>query len=81
MSDLSRGDRARRGGRRPGWALLTVLLVLAIAASTALVFTNEVELLRLAVLLSLWAAVVGAFGSEDGLQPAVGPRDLGPSRI
>ena len=63
MSDLSRGDRARRGGRRPGWALLTVLLVLAIAASTALVFTNEVELLRLAVLLSLWAAVVGAFVS------------------
>ena len=34
----------RRGGRRPGWLLLTVLLVLAIAASSALVFTNRVEL-------------------------------------
>ncbi len=63
MSEQFRGDRARRGGRRPGWALLTVLLVLAIAASCALVFTSRVELLRLAVILSLWAAVVGAFVS------------------
>ncbi|RWA21453.1 hypothetical protein MBRU_14665 [Mycolicibacterium brumae DSM 44177] len=43
--------------------LLTVLLVLAIVASTALVFTNRVELLKLAVVLSLWAAVMGAFVS------------------
>ncbi|MBI3212832.1 MAG: hypothetical protein HYZ38_03360 [Mycobacterium sp.] len=63
MTVPSSGDRIRRGGRRPGWALLTVLLVLAIAASTALVFTNRVELLKLAVILSLWAAVVGAFVS------------------
>lgn len=63
MSEQFRGDRVRRGGRRPGWALLTVLLVLAIAASCALVFTSRIELLRLAVILSLWAAVVGAFVS------------------
>jgi hypothetical protein len=63
MTVLSRGARARRGGRRPGWLLLTVLLVLAIAASSALVFTNRVELLKLAVILALWAAVVAAFVS------------------
>jgi hypothetical protein len=43
--------------------LLTVLLVLAILSSSALVFTNRVELLKLAVILSLWAAVVAAFVS------------------
>lgn len=43
--------------------LLTVLLVLAILASSALVFTNRVELLKLAVILALWAAVVAAFVS------------------
>ncbi len=63
MTVLSRGGRNRRGGRRPGWLLLTVMLVLAIAASSALVFTNRVELLKLAVILSLWAAVVAAFVS------------------
>ncbi len=63
MSDLSRGTRARRGGRRPSWLLLTVLLVLAIGASSALVFSSRVELLKLAVILALWAAVVAAFVS------------------
>jgi hypothetical protein len=63
MADLSRGTRSRRAVRRPGWLLLTVLLVLAIGASSALVFTNKVELLKLAVILSLWAAVVAAFVS------------------
>ena len=63
MTDLSRGARVRRGGRRPGWLLLTALLVLAIGASSALVFTDQVELLKLAVILALWAAVVAAFVS------------------
>jgi len=63
MTDLSRGARARRGGRRPGWVLLTALLVLAIGASSALVFTDRAELLKLAVILALWAAVVAAFVS------------------
>ncbi len=63
MTDLPRGARVRRGGRRPGWVLLTALLVLAIGASSALVFTNRVELLKLAVILALWAAVVAAFVS------------------
>ncbi|MBO0865832.1 MAG: hypothetical protein J2P16_12260, partial [Mycobacterium sp.] len=38
-------------------------LVLAIGASAALVFTNRAELLKLAVILALWAAVVAAFVS------------------
>jgi hypothetical protein len=63
MTVLTRGARSRRGGRRPGWLLLTVLLVLAIGASSALVFTSRVELLKLAVILALWAAVVAAFVS------------------
>ncbi|KUI33079.1 hypothetical protein AU196_12300 [Mycobacterium sp. IS-1742] len=63
MTVLPRGPRARRGNRRPGWMLLTVLLVLAILASSALVFTNRVELLKLAVILALWAAVAAAFVS------------------
>ena len=63
MTVLSRGARVRRGGRRPGWLLLTALLVLAIGASSALVFTNRAELLKLAVILALWAAVVAAFVS------------------
>ncbi|MGX9788433.1 DUF6779 domain-containing protein [Mycobacterium sp. MMS18-G62] len=63
MTDLTRSARSRRGGRRPGWALMTVLLVLAIGASSALVFTSRVELLKLAVILALWAAVVAAFVS------------------
>src|SRR3954470_24306985 len=63
MTDLNRGNRAPRGGRRPRWLLMTVLLVLAIVASSALVFTNKVELLKLAVIVALWAAVVAAFVS------------------
>lgn len=63
MTVLSRGARVRRGGRRPGWPLLTTLLVLAIGASCALVFTNRVELLKLAVILALWAAAAAAFVS------------------
>ncbi|MGK2879335.1 MAG: DUF6779 domain-containing protein, partial [Mycobacterium sp.] len=63
MTVLSRGARPRRGSRRPGWLLLTVLLVLAILASSALVLTDRVELLKLAVILALWAAVVAAFVS------------------
>jgi hypothetical protein len=63
MTVLSRGARVRRGGRRPGWVLLTALLALAMGASSALVFTNRVELLKLAVILALWAAVAGAFVS------------------
>src|SRR4051795_8759820 len=61
MTEPTRGARARRGNRRPGSLLLTALLVLAIVASSALVFTNKVELLKLAVIVALWAAVVAAF--------------------
>ncbi|MGI9125360.1 MAG: DUF6779 domain-containing protein [Mycobacterium sp.] len=61
MTVQSRGSRTRRGDRGPGWPALTALLVLAILASATLVFTNRVELLRLAVILALWAAVVAAF--------------------
>ncbi|MEI7715474.1 MAG: DUF6779 domain-containing protein [Mycobacterium sp.] len=63
MTVLPRGARGRRGRRRPGWVFLSALLILAIGASSALVFTNQVELLKLAVILALWAAVAGAFVS------------------
>jgi hypothetical protein len=63
MTEPTRGVRPRRATRRPGWVLLTALLVLAIVASSALVFTNRVELLKLAVIVALWAAVVAAFVS------------------
>lgn len=63
MTEPTRSARPRRSGRRPGWVLLTVLLVLAIGSSSALVFTDRVELLKLAVILALWAAVVAAFVS------------------
>src|ERR1700712_2640840 len=63
MTDSTRGVRFRRGSRRPGGALLSALLVLAIVASSALVFTDRVQLLKLAVILALWAAVVAAFVS------------------
>lgn len=63
MSVPPRGARNRRRGQRPGWLLLSALLVLAILASATIVFTNKVELLRLAVILSLWAAVLAAFVS------------------
>ena len=63
MTEPTRGSRSRRVNRRPGWVLLTALLVLAIVASSALVFTNRVELLKLAVIIALWAAVVAAFVS------------------
>lgn len=63
MTVQPRGARNRGSGRRPGWLLQTALLVLAILASATLVFTTRVELLRLAVILSLWAAVLAAFVS------------------
>jgi hypothetical protein len=63
MTVLSRGEQVRRSRRKLGWLLLTALLVLAIAASSALVFTDRVQLLRFAVILALWAAVVAAFVS------------------
>lgn len=63
MTVLSRRARARRSGRRPEWTWLTTLLALAVLASSALVFTSRVELLKLAVVLALWAAVAAAFVS------------------
>lgn len=63
MTEPTRGTRARRGNRGPGSLLLTALLVLAIVASSMLVFTDRVELLKLAVIVALWAAVVAAFVS------------------
>jgi hypothetical protein len=63
MTEPARSVRPRRSVRRPSWVLLTVLLVLAIGSSSALVFTDRAELLKLAVILALWAAVVAAFVS------------------
>ena len=79
MTVLTRGARVRRGGRRPGWVLLTALLVLAIGASSALVFTNQVKLLKLAVILALWARYVRGKISEGEI--GMGPGWLHPLAV
>ena len=63
MTAISRRTRSRRGGRKPGWALLTALLLLAFGANVAALFANRTNLLKLAVMVALWAVVVAAFVS------------------
>ena len=74
MTDPTRGVRGQRATRRPGGLLPTALLVLAIVASSILVFTDKVELLKLAVVLALWAAVAAAFVSFIYRRQADGDR-------
>ena len=54
MTVLSRGARNRRAAAGRVGSSLTVLLFLAIVSSSALVFTNRVDLLKLAVVIALW---------------------------
>lgn len=58
-----RTAKSRRGSRRPGWALLTALLVLAIGAGVAVIFTDKPIYLRIGVVLGLWAAIIAAFAA------------------
>ncbi|MGH3722755.1 MAG: DUF6779 domain-containing protein [Mycobacterium sp.] len=63
MTMPTRAAKLRRGSRRPGWALLTALLVLAIGSGIALVFTDKAIYLRVGLLLALWAAVIASFAA------------------
>ncbi|MBF9329054.1 DUF6779 domain-containing protein [Mycobacteroides chelonae] len=63
MTIPTRAAKPRRGSRRPGWALLTALLVLAIGSGIALVFTDKAIYLRVGLLLALWAAVIASFAA------------------
>ncbi|MUM16874.1 hypothetical protein FZI91_20845 [Mycobacterium sp. CBMA271] len=63
MTMPTRAAKPRRGSRRPGWALLTALLVLAIGSGVALVFTDKAIYLRVGVVLALWAAVLASFAA------------------
>lgn len=74
---------ARRRWGRP--LALLVGLALAIAATAALVLTEDRQLLRLAVIAALWAFLLAAFvagqrRSADIAAPAVPGTDLEPSR-
>ncbi len=56
------GNRRRRGSSPTALRGLLVLgFVLAIAATVLVVFTEQVQWLRFAVLLALWAALIAAF--------------------
>lgn len=58
--DGSRLERST-GGRRHGIVLFLVVLVLMLAATGTVVFSESARLLRLGVLAALWAALAGAF--------------------
>ena len=53
------GDDSR--GRLTGRPFLVVGFILAIGATLALVLSNDLRYLRLAIVAALWAALIGAF--------------------
>ncbi|MEE2031386.1 DUF6779 domain-containing protein [Rhodococcus chondri] len=55
-----RGRENRRPWRSPSSVIVAGLLGLAMVASLLLVFSESVQLLRVAVVVALWAATVGA---------------------
>ncbi|MFX1756742.1 DUF6779 domain-containing protein [Rhodococcus sp. As11] len=60
MATSARADRNRRPWRSTGSMIVAGLLALAMIASLLLIFTESVQLLRVAVVVALWAATVGA---------------------
>ncbi|MEU5844454.1 DUF6779 domain-containing protein [Rhodococcus sp. NPDC047139] len=60
MASSARADRNRRPWRSTGSTIVAGLLALAMIASLLLVFSESVQLLRVAVVVALWAATVGA---------------------
>ena len=65
QKDSSRPGRARAGGasakRDSSQLLLVGLIGLALVASLAMLFTGNLNLLKLSMLASLWAAAIGVF--------------------
>lgn len=61
MTSSGRSSESRRAGRSVGQWLLGLLIVLALAASILMVFTDQLSITgSLAVIAALWAAVIGA---------------------
>ncbi|WP_192378621.1 DUF6779 domain-containing protein [Rhodococcus rhodochrous] len=60
MATSARPDRNRRPWRSTGSMIVAGLLALAMIASLLLIFSESVQLLRVAVVVALWAATVGA---------------------
>lgn len=51
---------ARRGRRNPAQVVVAALILLGVLASALLVFSDTVEMLRVGIVVALWAAVIGA---------------------
>ncbi|MCT7290224.1 hypothetical protein NVV99_04590 [Rhodococcus sp. PAE-6] len=60
MATSARPDRNRRPWRSTGSMIVAGLLALAMIASLLLIFSESVQLLRVGVVVALWAATVGA---------------------
>lgn len=60
MGTSGRDRNERRQWRSAGSVIVAALLALAMAASLFLVFSESVQLLRVGVVVALWAATVGA---------------------
>ena len=56
------GDDSR--GRLTGRPFLVVGFILAIGATLALVLSNDLRYLRLAIVAALWAALIGRSGEQ-----------------
>ncbi|QBJ97052.1 hypothetical protein ERC79_14680 [Rhodococcus sp. ABRD24] len=60
MTVPGRAKSARRNRRSTSQMIVAGLLVLAVAASLFLIFSESVQLLRVGLVLALWAATLGA---------------------
>lgn len=60
MVSSGRDNKNRRPWRSTGSMVVAGLLALAMVASLLLIFSESVQLLRVAVVVALWAATVGA---------------------
>lgn len=61
MTDQTRAKKGRRSRRSASQLFLAALVVFGIVASVLLLFSENVQWMRVGVLSALWAAVIGAF--------------------
>ncbi|MFU9026948.1 DUF6779 domain-containing protein [Rhodococcus erythropolis] len=60
MTNSGRSKSARRSKRSASQMIIAALLALAVIASLFLIFSNSVQLLRVGLVVALWAATLGA---------------------
>ena len=60
MTTTARTASTRRGRRDPVQAVIAGLILLGVLASIVLVFSDTVQMLRVGVMVALWAAIIGA---------------------